>query len=73
MELSEKFYRENYNVFSDTRYCLWDSVKEFSKEFKGNSNVLDAGCGNGKNIKYFNGWLFNQSISQKVIIDYSFI
>ena len=54
MELSKKFYRENYNIFSDTRYCLWDSVKEFSKEFKGGSNVLDAGCGNGKNIKYFN-------------------
>lgn len=54
MELSKKFYRENYNIFSDTRYCLWDSVKEFSKEFTEDSNVLDAGCGNGKNIKYFN-------------------
>ena len=54
MEISENFYNKNYKLFSDTRFCLWDIVKEFSNNFKDNSYVLDAGCGNGKNIKYFN-------------------
>lgn len=54
MEISEKFYNNNYKLFSDTRFCLWDIVKEFSNNFCKKSYILDAGCGNGKNIKYFN-------------------
>lgn len=53
MELSKTFYEENAENFSDTRFCLWDVVKEFGKKFKKNDIVCDAGCGNGKNIKYF--------------------
>ena len=53
-ELSKKFYENNYELFSDTRFCLWDVVKNFSGNFKYDSKILDAGCGNGKNIKYFN-------------------
>lgn len=53
MELSSEFYENNCQKFSDTRYCLWDVVRDFGKEFQENSYVLDAGCGNGKNIRYF--------------------
>ena len=52
-QLSKDFYENNYELFSDTRFCLWDVVKNFSKNFNSESKVLDAGCGNGKNIKYF--------------------
>jgi SAM-dependent methyltransferase len=53
MELAQEFYNNNSKEFSDTRYCLWDVVRDFGKQFKKNDLVLDAGCGNGKNIKYF--------------------
>tara|TARA_Y100001970_G_C14249837_1_gene870992 strand:- start:950 stop:1552 length:603 start_codon:yes stop_codon:yes gene_type:complete len=49
----DKFYNENYKKFSDTRFCLWDVVRDFGNNFTSSSIVLDAGCGNGKNIKYF--------------------
>ena len=52
-QLSKDFYENNYELFSDTRFCLWDVVKNFSTNFNFDSKVLDAGCGNGKNIKYF--------------------
>ena len=51
--LTTKFYEENHLEFSDTRFCLWDVVRDFGNQFTSESLVLDAGCGNGKNIKYF--------------------
>ena len=54
MDISESFYEKSAKSFSDTRFCLWDVVKHFGEKFKENDYVLDAGCGNGKNIKYFN-------------------
>ena len=53
MELSTEFYDTQHNSFSATRFCLWDVVKNFGEHFKSSSYVLDAGCGNGKNMKYF--------------------
>ena len=53
MELSQNFYEKHAQSFSDTRFCLWDVVRDFGVQFKKTDNVLDAGCGNGKNIKYF--------------------
>jgi len=53
MNISEKFYESCADAFSDTRFCLWDVVKEFGNQFKKSDIVCDAGCGNGKNIKYF--------------------
>ena len=52
-ELSKRFYEEEYKSFSDSRFCLWDSVKEFCDLFNKQDYVLDAGCGNGKNISYY--------------------
>lgn len=50
-----EFYEANFKAFSDTRHCLWKSVREFSHNFDSSSVVLDAGCGNGKNIKHLQG------------------
>ena len=36
--------------FSTTRAYLWRGVKEFILELNSNSLILDAGCGNGKNM-----------------------
>ena len=49
------FYEKNFKAFSDTRHCLWRSVEEFSRSFNESSIVLDAGCGNGKNMKHLEG------------------
>ena len=54
MESIQEFYENNAERFSDTRFCLWDVVKDFSQKFKKTDLVCDAGCGNGKNIKYLN-------------------
>ena len=54
MELSvQKFYNSNSKRFSQTRYSVWESVKNFNKLINPNSKILDAGCGNGKNMIYF--------------------
>lgn len=52
-ELSNEFYEAQAQSFSKTRFCIWDFVEKFGKQFDRNSYVLDAGCGNGKNMKYF--------------------
>lgn len=54
MESVTNFYDNNAERFSDTRFCLWDVVRDFGSKFKNDDLVCDAGCGNGKNIKYFN-------------------
>lgn len=36
--------------FSTTRAYLWRGVKEFILDLNSNSLILDAGCGNGKNM-----------------------
>ena len=48
------FYNENYEIFSNTRYSIWKSIKEFNNIIDNNSYILDAGCGNGKNMMYLN-------------------
>ena len=61
MELSvQKFYNSNSKRFSQTRYSVWESVKNFNNLIKSKSKILDAGCGNGKNMIYFkkNGHTF---------------
>ena len=38
------FYEKNADKFSDTRFCLWDVVLNFSNKFKKDDYVCDAGC-----------------------------
>jgi SAM-dependent methyltransferase len=40
--------------FSDKRYTNWDWIDNFIKNIPYNSNILDIGCGNGRNMKYNN-------------------
>jgi len=52
-ELSATFYENESKSFSDTRFCIWNAVYQFGKQFQKHHKVLDAGCGNGKNIQFF--------------------
>ena len=67
MELSvQKFYNSNSKRFSQTRYSVWESVKNFNTIINPVSKILDAGCGNGKNM------IFLKNNSHKVIgVDFS--
>lgn len=53
-ELEQQYVLDTYDQiaseFSQTRYNPWPSVKKFVDSFPPNSLVLDAGCGNGKNM-----------------------
>jgi SAM-dependent methyltransferase len=43
-------YNKIANEFSNSRYKVWDSVFKFISELPKNSEVLEVGCGNGKNL-----------------------
>jgi ubiquinone/menaquinone biosynthesis C-methylase UbiE len=60
------FYNKNYKRFDTSRFSVWNAVKDFVEEIPKNSYVLDAGCGNGKNMIYMN----NKNI-KTVGIDFS--
>jgi ubiquinone/menaquinone biosynthesis C-methylase UbiE len=38
--------------FSKTRFSIWQEVQDFLNSCNSNCKVLDAGCGNGKNMLY---------------------
>ena len=46
------FYNNNYKRFDVSRCSVWNAVKDFIDLIPQNSFVLDAGCGNGKNMIY---------------------
>lgn len=52
--IETKYVKEVYNQiakdFDRTRYRQWKSVKEFINTLPKKSLILDAGCGNGKNM-----------------------
>ncbi len=55
MEMENKvkeFYNSYSKRFSQTRHAIWDVIIDFNKSIKPNSKILDAGCGNGKNMVY---------------------
>jgi ubiquinone/menaquinone biosynthesis C-methylase UbiE len=45
-----EFYKTMAKDFSRTRYKIWPGVREFLESIPINSLILDAGCGNGKNM-----------------------
>lgn len=54
--MEDKYVKEVYeNIaihFSDTRFCVWNCVKEFLDNKNVLQQGLEIGCGNGKNILY---------------------
>ena len=52
--IEKKFVLDMYNQiadhFSDTRYCIWNMVKNFLIDKSENEYGLEIGCGNGKNL-----------------------
>lgn len=54
MSFQEQYVTNVYDKiadrFSTTRAYLWRGVKEFILDLNSNSLILDAGCGNGKNM-----------------------
>ncbi len=47
-------YENIANNFSDKRYTSWDWIDKFIYLLPLQSNILDIGCGNGRNMKYDN-------------------
>jgi SAM-dependent methyltransferase len=48
----KEIYNEISDEFDRTRITVWPNVKNFLEKIRENSLVLDAGCGNGKNMLY---------------------
>ena len=48
----KEVYNKIANHFDRTRQRVWGSVREFMDRLPYGSSVLDAGCGNGKNMLY---------------------
>ena len=51
MEISE-VYNKIANKFDKTRFSVWKCVRLFLDSLSENSNNLEIGCGNGKNMLY---------------------
>ena len=50
IEYVQKPYNTISNHFDKTREYLWKAIKEFIQNIDDSSLLLDAGCGNGKNM-----------------------
>ena len=49
----KEFYDTNYEYFNITRVRIWHVFKNLILELKPTTKLLEAGCGNGKNLEYF--------------------
>ena len=69
--IETKYVKESYNLiakdFDRTRYNHWSSVKKFIESLPKNSLILDAGCGNGKNMSFENMQFIGCDISENLI------
>ena len=45
-------YETISNEFDKTRHHVWSCVRDFLDSLESNSNLLEIGCGNGKNLMY---------------------
>lgn len=54
-EIEEVYVKDAYNCianeFDKTRHCHWKGVVDFVNSLTSGCHVLDAGCGNGKNMQ----------------------
>lgn len=53
--------------FSQTRYKMWPGVKNFLKQIPETSYILDAGCGNGKNMMETNHIFYGIDNSKELL------
>ena len=52
VQFVHKVYEAVAEEFSDTRYRVWPTVKEFLDQILPDQSILEVGCGNGKNLIY---------------------
>jgi SAM-dependent methyltransferase len=50
----KNIYENIANEFSEKRMTKWDWIDDFIYSFPINSNLLDLGCGSGRNMEYNN-------------------
>jgi len=60
-------YNQIAKQFSQTRYKIWPGVKKFLNSISDNAFILDAGCGNGKNMLETNHNFFGIDTSEMLI------
>lgn len=65
----QKVYDEIGERFDKSRYKPWEGVMKFLDTLKSESNVLDAGCGNGKNMLYRKDLQFIGCDISKTLLD----
>ena len=53
--------------FSRTRYKIWRGVLEFLNQLDAKSIILDAGCGNGKNMLETNHIFYGLDMSEELL------
>jgi len=65
-EKEQKYVIDTYNnitnEFNMSRAYIWKSVKIFLDSIPPNSNLLEVGCGNGKNLQYINNKVHSTGI-----------
>jgi len=63
------FYNNNYEIFSKSRVSIWSSVKLFIDSLPSFSTILDAGCGNCKNM-YRNDLIFTGIDNSRPLLEF---
>jgi SAM-dependent methyltransferase len=48
----QKFYNKFYKSFDASRVRIWKGLREFITSIQPGCTILEAGCGNGKNLGY---------------------